>query len=103
MRAAWAALGLRPVPGDLAANTLSALYFPEGVDATLVAKIAARGVTVAGGLHPAIRTQYFRVGHMGYAVTRPDMLERTVEAVAGALRESGVAVDAGAAVAAVAG
>lgn len=89
MRAAWSALGLRAVPGPLAANTLSALYFPEGVDATLVAKIAARGVTVAGGLHPAIRTQYFRVGHMGYAVTRPDMLQRTVEAVAGALRESG--------------
>jgi alanine-glyoxylate transaminase/serine-glyoxylate transaminase/serine-pyruvate transaminase len=94
MRAAWSALGLRAVPGALAANTLSALYFPEGVDATLVAKIAARGVTVAGGLHPAIRAQYFRVGHMGYAVTRPDMLERTVEAVAEALQESGVQVTA---------
>lgn len=89
MRAAWAALGLRSVAGDHAANTLSALYFPEGVDATLVAKIAARGVTVAGGLHPAIRTQYFRVGHMGYAVTRPDILERAVAAVAEALGEAG--------------
>lgn len=99
MRRAWSALGLRAVPGPLAANTLSALYFPEGVDAMLVAKIAARGVTVAGGLHPAIRTRYFRIGHMGYAVTRPDMLQRTVEAVAGALRESGAEVDAEAAVA----
>lgn len=103
LRAAWTALGLRSVAGDHAANTLSALYFPEGVDATLVAKIAARGVTVAGGLHPAIRTQYFRVGHMGYAVTRPDMLERTVAAVAQALREAGVGVDSGAAVAALGG
>lgn len=94
MRAAWSALGLRAVPGPLTANTLSALYFPEGVDAGLLPRIAARGVTVAGGLHPAIRTKYFRVGHMGYAVTRPDMLERTIEAVAGALRESGVQVAA---------
>lgn len=89
MRAAWSALGLRAVPGSLAANTLSALYFPEGVDTALLPRIAARGVTVAGGLHPAIRTQYFRVGHMGYAVTRPDMLQRTVEAVTGALRDAG--------------
>jgi alanine-glyoxylate transaminase/serine-glyoxylate transaminase/serine-pyruvate transaminase len=95
LRAAWSALGLRPVPAreGNAAHTLSALYFPAGVDPTLVARVAERGVHVAGGLHPAIRGSYFRVGHMGYALTRADYLMRCVEAVAGALASFGV--DAG--------
>lgn len=102
MRAAWQTLGLRAVPRSEAetANTLSALLFPEGVDGSLLPRIAARGVIVAGGLHPAIRTTSFRVGHMGYSTTRPDHLRRTVEAIAGALAESGAPADAGAAVAA---
>jgi alanine-glyoxylate transaminase/serine-glyoxylate transaminase/serine-pyruvate transaminase len=95
LRAAWAALGLRQVPRTEAetANTLSVLLYPEGVDASLLPRIASHGVVVAGGLHPAIRTTSFRIGHMGYAITRPDYLRRTVEAVADALRESGVSVD----------
>ncbi|HSS50304.1 MAG TPA: aminotransferase class V-fold PLP-dependent enzyme [Thermoanaerobaculia bacterium] len=102
LRAAWRALGLRSVPRSEAvtANTLSVLLFPEGIDASLLPKIAARGVTVAGGLHPAVKATSFRVGHMGYTVTRPDYLRRAVEAVAGALGEAGAAVDAAAAVAA---
>jgi alanine-glyoxylate transaminase/serine-glyoxylate transaminase/serine-pyruvate transaminase len=93
--AAWSALALRPVPTrkQNAAHTLSALYFPSGVDASLVTRIAERGVYVAGGLHPAIRGQYFRVGHMGYTLTRADMLMRTIEAIGGALESSGHAVD----------
>jgi alanine-glyoxylate transaminase / serine-glyoxylate transaminase / serine-pyruvate transaminase len=95
LRAAWTVLGLRPVPTrpDHAASTLSALRFPGGVDATLVQRIAERGVVVAGGLHPRIRTEYFRVGHMGYALTRTDFLMRTVEAIASALRTFGLASD----------
>lgn len=87
MRAAWKRLGLQPVPlrPALEAETLSALYFPRGVDASLVARVAAQGVTVAGGLHPAIRTKYFRVGHMGFAATRHEMLERTIAAISAAL------------------
>jgi alanine-glyoxylate transaminase/serine-glyoxylate transaminase/serine-pyruvate transaminase len=94
-RAAWQALGLTPVPArpELAANTLSALRFPAGVDATLVRRILDRGVAVAGGLHPAIRNDYFRVGHMGYVTSRPDLLRRTLEAVAGALADSGWKAD----------
>jgi alanine-glyoxylate transaminase/serine-glyoxylate transaminase/serine-pyruvate transaminase len=95
MRAAWTALGLRFVPRsqEVTGNTLSVLLYPEGIDATLLPKIAARGVIVAGGLHPAVRTTSFRVGHMGYTVTRPDSLRRAVTAVAEALRESGARVD----------
>ncbi len=91
LRAAWGSLGLRPVParGENSAHTLSALYFPAGVDASLVGRVAERGVIIAGGLHPSIRGRYFRVGHMGYALTRTDMLMRTVQAIAGALESSG--------------
>ena len=104
MRAAWRALGLQPVPvhPGLAANTMSALMFPAGVDASLIGRVLERGVVVAGGLHRAIRERYFRVGHMGYAVTRPEMLERTVRAVAEALGAGGRRVDTTGAVAAAA-
>ncbi len=93
--AAWSVLGLRPVPTRErnVAHTLSALHYPAGVDASLVARVAERGVTIAGGLHPAIRTEYFRVGHMGYTLTRVDYLMRCVEAVAFGLTSFGNAVD----------
>jgi alanine-glyoxylate transaminase/serine-glyoxylate transaminase/serine-pyruvate transaminase len=100
--AAWRALGLRTVPKSAAvtADTLSVLLFPAGCDASLLPKIAARGVIVAGGLHPAVKATSFRIGHMGYTVTRPDYLRCTVEAIAGALHEAGAAVDTAAAIAA---
>jgi alanine-glyoxylate transaminase/serine-glyoxylate transaminase/serine-pyruvate transaminase len=96
LSAAWSALDLRAVPTREAnaAHTLSALRYPAGVDATLVARIAERGVHVAGGLHPAIRGEYFRIGHMGYALTRTDYMMRCVEAVAGGLASFGTVVDA---------
>ena len=101
LRHAWRALGLRSVPREaVTANTLSVLFFPEGIDGSLIPKIAARGVIVAGGLHPAVKTTSFRVGHMGYTATRPDYLRRTVEAVGEALRELGAEVDLDAALAA---
>lgn len=102
MRAAWKALRLRSVPKtrEATANTLSVLLFPDGIDAGLLPRIAARGVIVAGGLHPTVKLTSFRVGHMGYTVTRPDYLRRTVEAVAGALHESGARIDPAEAVAA---
>jgi alanine-glyoxylate transaminase/serine-glyoxylate transaminase/serine-pyruvate transaminase len=91
MRAAWAALGLATVPRRPAvtADTLSVLLFPAGVDASLLPRITQRGVVVAGGLHPAVKATSFRVGHMGYAVTRPDYLRRTVTAIAEALEKAG--------------
>lgn len=95
MRAAWSAMNLRLLPQRpaLAANTLSALWLPEGVDASLPARVAARGVYVAGGLLPELRTRYFRVGHMGWTTTRPELLARTVRAIGEALGEAGRAVD----------
>jgi alanine-glyoxylate transaminase / serine-glyoxylate transaminase / serine-pyruvate transaminase len=56
----------------------------------VVARIAEHGVTVATGLLPELRSRYFRVGHMGWVVGRPDLLRRTVAAVASALRDCGL-------------
>lgn len=66
-RAGIRALGLAalPVREGLAANTLSAVWYPAGVDASLVGRVAKEGIVVAGGLHPDAKTKYFRVGHMG--------------------------------------
>ncbi|MFP2928115.1 pyridoxal-phosphate-dependent aminotransferase family protein, partial [Pyxidicoccus sp. 3LG] len=49
-RAAWKALGLRmlPVSDAVAAHTLSAVYYPDGVDAALVGRVKGQGIVVAG-------------------------------------------------------
>jgi alanine-glyoxylate transaminase/serine-glyoxylate transaminase/serine-pyruvate transaminase len=96
LRAAWRHLGLDllPVRPELAANTLSALCpRRDGAPADapqVVARIAAHGVAVATGLLPDLRDRYFRIGHMGWVIGRPDLLRRTVAAVAEALRDTGL-------------
>lgn len=90
MRAAWKQLGLELLGDpDFAANTLSAIRYPDGVDASLVNSIAKHGVIVAGGLHPTCKETYFRVGHMGYTTTQHDWLQMTVEAVEASLNAHG--------------
>jgi alanine-glyoxylate transaminase/serine-glyoxylate transaminase/serine-pyruvate transaminase len=95
------ALGLEQVPvrPEVAAHTLSAVYYPEGVDAKVLGAINRAGVILAGGLHPAIRTRYFRVGHMG-AVNAADVLA-TVGAIESGLAEAGYRFEAGVGVKAV--
>jgi alanine-glyoxylate transaminase/serine-glyoxylate transaminase/serine-pyruvate transaminase len=94
------ALGLSMLPkrDEWLAHTLSAICFPAGVDASLVGRIKAEGVVVAGGLHPANRATYFRVGHMG--AVRPGDLLTTLGAIERALRASGYQFEPGAGVAA---
>jgi len=83
----------------VAAHTLSAPYFPEGVDgAALLAGINAAGVILASGLHPAMRGRYFRIGHMG-AVSVADILA-AVRALEEGLRGVGYTFEAGCGVAA---
>ncbi len=85
-RAAWKRLGLKmlPISEDVAAHTLSAVYYPQGRDAALLKAVAAQGVVLAGGLHPDLKTQYFRVGHMG-AVSKND-IAATIAAIEYALK-----------------
>ncbi|MBX5481096.1 MAG: alanine--glyoxylate aminotransferase family protein [Myxococcaceae bacterium] len=99
-RAAWAAMGLELVPRseELAANTLSALRLPEGVDGALLGRIRDEGVVVAGGLHPELKARSFRVGHMN-AITPADVLA-TVGAVERALVRCGMKLEPGVGVAA---
>ncbi len=70
------ALGLSQVPlhPEYAAHTLTAPRYPVGVNgADFLGKVLQAGVTLAGGLYPTIRTEYFRIGHMG-AVTQGDVV-----------------------------
>ncbi len=94
-KAAIAALGLRQVPvsPDKAANTLTAPYYPDGVDASVLGHIGMAGVILAGGLHPVIRDRYFRIGHMG-AVTPADILS-TVGAIEQGLAKAGYRFEPG--------
>jgi len=99
-KAAIAALGLKQVPvsPDKAAVTLTAPYYPDGVDRTVLGYIKEAGVIVAGGLHPAIKARYFRIGHMG-AVSASDILA-TVGAIERGLARAGYEFEAGAGLAA---
>lgn len=81
-RSALAALNLTILPKTtaIAANTLTAVYYPEGINGTaLNAKMSDSNVIIAGGLLPDIKASYFRIGHMG-SVSANDLL-----AVLGAL------------------
>jgi alanine-glyoxylate transaminase/serine-glyoxylate transaminase/serine-pyruvate transaminase len=84
------ALGLTQVPvqPEFAAHTLTAPRYPLGVNSTdFLARVLEAGVTLAGGLYPTIRAEYFRIGHMG-AVTLGDVVA-TLSAVETALAGCG--------------
>ena len=99
-RAGWKSLGLKllPVNESVTANTLSALYYPEGVDVAMLGRAREQGVILAGGLHPQLKTRYFRVGHMN--VVGPGDVLATVGAVERALAAAGHKAQPGVGVAA---
>ena len=100
LKAGITALGLTQVPvsADQTATTLTAPYYPEGVDATMLKHVGKAGVILAGGLHPEIKARYFRIGHMG-AVSRSDILT-TIGAVEHGLAQAGYDFEFGAGLAA---
>jgi len=100
-RAAIRALGLGQVPTSdaHAANTLSAPRYPGGVKGEdLLAKIREAGAILAGGLHPDIRAEYFRIGHMGG--TKPGDLLAAVGAIEAGLKACGHPLETGSGLAA---
>lgn len=100
-KAGMQALGLGQVPlrPEFAAHTLTAPRYPTGINgAEFLGRVLQSGVTLAGGLLPAIRSEYFRIGHMG-AATLADVLA-TVSAIENALTGCGYQFTAGAGVAA---
>ncbi len=100
-QAALAALGLGQVPTDptIAAHTLTAPTYPEGIGGgDLLPRIKEAGAILAGGLHPEIKQTYFRIGHMG-ATDQADTLA-TIAAVEAGLAAAGYAFEPGAGVSA---
>jgi alanine-glyoxylate transaminase/serine-glyoxylate transaminase/serine-pyruvate transaminase len=84
-RAGIASMNIKTLPktDKIAANTLTAVYYPKGIDgAALRTKIAESNVIIAGGLLSEIKTEYFRIGHMG-SVSANDLI-----AVLGALERA---------------
>ncbi|PPQ79672.1 hypothetical protein CVT25_003246 [Psilocybe cyanescens] len=89
VKSAALSLGFKQVPlqDKEAANGMTALYFPTGVQASdLLPRLGKKGIIVAGGLLAAIKDSYFRIGHMGVSVVNEDRGD--VEAVIKALGES---------------
>ncbi len=101
LKAGITALDMKQVPvgPDKTAATITAPYYPDGVDAALLQQISKAGVILAGGLHPEIKAQYFRIGHMG-AVTPSDVLT-TVGAIERGLAQVGHRFEFGTGLAAV--
>ncbi|KAK1215466.1 hypothetical protein PQX77_021900 [Marasmius sp. AFHP31] len=86
---AAADLGLKQVPlgSGIAANGMTALYYPDGLGAPdLLPRLVKCGIVVAGGLHANIKDKYFRVGHMGLSAV--DTSKGHVDTVIKALKES---------------
>jgi len=100
LKAGITALGMSQVPvsPSKTATTLTAPYYPDGVDAAVLKQISQAGVILAGGLHPEIKARYFRIGHMG-AVTPSDILT-TVGAIEHGLAQVGYGFEFGAGLAA---
>jgi len=95
-RLAISALGLKIIPANanMAANTLTAIYYPKGINGDVLRKnISDFGVIIAGGLLSEIKSSYFRVGHMG-SISPKDLIA-TLSALEYALYKSGYKFETG--------
>ncbi|KAL4063151.1 pyridoxal phosphate-dependent transferase [Scleroderma yunnanense] len=82
-------LGLKCVPlsEDIAANGMTAIYFPDGLGASdIIPRLLKRDIVIAGGLHASIKDKYFRIGHMGITVV--DSERGDIDRVINALKET---------------
>jgi alanine-glyoxylate transaminase / serine-glyoxylate transaminase / serine-pyruvate transaminase len=88
-------LKLVPVRREVAANSMTAVYYPDGVTAQdLLPKIVQKDIVVAGGLHKDIASKYFRVGHMGISAVEPQRghIKKVVEVLRASLIETGFSI-----------
>ncbi|KAI9308220.1 pyridoxal phosphate-dependent transferase [Cunninghamella echinulata] len=87
-------LGLKTVAqsDEVAANGMTAVWLPEGVEvAQLVPALAGKGVQIAGGILQGLATKYFRIGHMGISVMDDDRqhIQKVKNALTNSLTELG--------------
>lgn len=97
MRSALKALDLKLVSkhDEIAANTLSAVFYPAQMDAaTFLKNINEQGIVLAGGLLPNLKDKYCRIGHMG-SVNQNDLLA-TIGAIEKTLNKNHSSHDLGA-------
>ena len=95
-RAGITSLHLETIPksNNIAANTLTAAYYPKGIDGSaLLTKMSNNDVIIAGGLLPELKTSYFRIGHMG-SVSSSDLIT-VLGALESALFELGHPIESG--------
>ena len=81
-------LGLKQLATDPdnAANTMTAMYLPDGLTPPeILPNLMKKGVIFAGGLHKEIATKYIRFGHMG--ATSMDESRGEVDKALKALKE----------------
>lgn len=92
IRASIASYGMNPLAdAEVAATTLTCFLYPEAVDdATFRAKLAEKGIIVAGAL-AHLAGKAFRIGHMGN--TTKEDLERAVRLIGETLNELNHQVD----------
>jgi alanine-glyoxylate transaminase/serine-glyoxylate transaminase/serine-pyruvate transaminase len=94
-------LGQVPIADKYAAHTMTAPRYPAGVaGGDLLPRVKQAGAVLAGGLHPEIKAEYFRIGHMG-PTNLGDILA-TIGALEAGLAACGYKFEAGAGVAAAA-
>ena len=89
VKAAVSDMGLKQLAqsDDDAANTMTAMYLPEGLTPPeILPTLMKKGVIFAGGLHKEIATKYIRFGHMG-ATSMDEERRGEVEKALGALKE----------------
>lgn len=96
------AIGCSQVPksSEMAATTMTCVRYPAGVKGNeFLPKVSSYGVSLAGGLHKQIKTEYFRIGHLGPSTRRLDHLVTTITAIEKALADCGHSFQRGAGVA----
>lgn len=85
-------ISIVPVNSQVAANGLTAAYFPEGIDgAKFLSSVYQKGVVIAGGIHKQLVGKYFRVGHMGVSALDDSLghMDKCVAVIKEALAEQG--------------
>lgn len=87
-------LGLKTVAvsREVGAHGMTAIYLPEGVANTqLLPLLLKKNITLAGGIHKEIAPKYFRMGHMGISVTKPELghIDTALKSIEEALSELG--------------
>ena len=86
-------LQIVPISEEYAANTVTGVYYPEGVtDEEFRKNMAKNGVIVAGGLGK-LKGKIFRVGHMG--TVQPTDILATIAAIENSLMKCGYKIKLG--------